>query len=269
MPTFKKIIGKLNNASLFFVPLIVTLLAITAIISGAIGGIKYTLESIQRNPITNGYVEPPDLGKIIDLVQDATVTVICGDPENYDSQGSGWSVLLTPYENSSAEDKKLLEENPNSIMTNHHVIEKCIDSGNRLYVRSYEEVAEAFVWNYDENADLALLLTSLETTHLYSTISEPAPGFWVMAAGSPHGLDGSLTFGHVINTSGTEVYSTAALSPGNSGGPLVDNEGNVIATNVSFRTDGQNFSIGQALDAACVEIIECGDEPFWYAELID
>ena len=149
------------------------------------------------------------------------------------------------------------------------VIEKCIESDTKLYVRSYEEVEEAFVWNYDKKADLALLVTKLETSQLESTTYRPVPGFWVMAAGSPHGLDGSLTFGHIINTDGTEVYSTAALSPGNSGGPLVDNEGNVIATNVLFRTDGQNFAVCQALDAACVEIIECFNEPFWYDDLFD
>jgi S1-C subfamily serine protease len=89
-----------------------------------------------------------------------------------------------------------------------------------------------------------------------------------MAVGSPHRLEGSVTFGHVINVDGTTVYSTASLNPGNSGGPLVDNEGNIVGTNKAVLLTGGNFSESIALDAACKEIIECPQKPnYWYEEL--
>ena len=86
------------------------------------------------------------------------------------------------------------------------------------------------------------------------------PGEMVMAIGSPFGLENSVTFGHVSAlgrenaiqdlegmASGTRFYpdliqTDAAINVGNSGGPLVNVEGQVIGMNSSIysRTGGSN-----------------------------
>ena len=52
-----------------------------------------------------------------------------------------------------------------------------------------------------------------------------------MAVGTADGFEGSVAFGNVLNTTDKDILITAAISHGNSGGPLVDNEGNVVGTN--------------------------------------
>ena len=51
-----------------------------------------------------------------------------------------------------------------------------------------------------------------------------------MTSGSADAYEGSVTFGAVLNTNESEILLTANISQGNSGGPLVDNEGFVIGT---------------------------------------
>ena len=75
----------------------------------------------------------------------------------------------------------------------------------------------------------------------------------VVAIGSPFGLDATVTSGIVsaldrpVNVGSDAdgnatvypaIQTDAAMNPGNSGGPLVDREGNVIGINSSIRTSG-------------------------------
>jgi len=57
-----------------------------------------------------------------------------------------------------------------------------------------------------------------------------------MALGSADGYEGSVSFGNVINSNSSEILVTNNISGGSSGGPLVDNEGNVVAV-VSWSLD--------------------------------
>lgn len=52
-----------------------------------------------------------------------------------------------------------------------------------------------------------------------------------MALGTADGYEGSVAFGNVLNTTESKVFITASISHGNSGGPLVDNEGKGVGTN--------------------------------------
>jgi S1-C subfamily serine protease len=49
-----------------------------------------------------------------------------------------------------------------------------------------------------------------------------------MAVGSADGYEGSVSFGNVLNINRYEVLITNNISPGSSGGPLIDNEGYVV-----------------------------------------
>jgi hypothetical protein len=52
---------------------------------------------------------------------------------------------------------------------------------------------------------------------------------------------------------------------GNSGGPLVDNEGNVVGTN-SFGQIDEQYNGAMSLNAMCVKIMECEGDVFWERE---
>ena len=83
-----------------------------------------------------------------------------------------------------------------------------------------------------------------------------------MAVGYADGYEGSVAIGTVLNLLETEVLITNNVSSGNSGGPLVDNEGNVIGV-VSWSSQDQQYNGAMSLDAMCREIIECEGETFW------
>jgi S1-C subfamily serine protease len=66
----------------------------------------------------------------------------------------------------------------------------------------------------------------------------------------------------VLNVTDTEVLITANVSAGNSGGPLVDNEGNVIGT-VSWSSKLEQYNGAMSLDAMCAKILSCDGEYYW------
>jgi serine protease Do len=57
------------------------------------------------------------------------------------------------------------------------------------------------------------------------------PGEFVVAVGNPHGIPGAVAAGLVHRCNARWVISDVKLSPGNSGGPLVDASGRVVGIN--------------------------------------
>ncbi|MCL2882922.1 MAG: trypsin-like peptidase domain-containing protein, partial [Coriobacteriia bacterium] len=147
------------------------------------------------------------------------------------------------------------------ILTNYHVVE----GADQLMVRiSDDQQLQATVVGTDPSSDLAVVkvdatgLTPIEVADSDSV----RVGQWVMALGSPFGLDKSVSTGVVSalfrsttmeSMSGTTIYANliqtdAAINPGNSGGALVNSEGKLIGINtlISSSTDssaGVGFAI--------------------------
>jgi S1-C subfamily serine protease len=88
------------------------------------------------------------------------------------------------------------------------------------------------------------------------------PGYWTVLVGSADGYEGSVAFGSVLNTNKTQVLITANASEGNSGGPVIDNEGRVIGTLTAGAGINQ-YNIAMSLDAMCAKILSCDDEYYW------
>ena len=77
-----------------------------------------------------------------------------------------------------------------------------------------------------------------------------------MALGSADGYEGSVSFGNVINTNTLEILITNNISPGSSGGPLIDNEGYVVGV-TSWGLDMEQYNGAMSLDAFCAKILAC------------
>jgi S1-C subfamily serine protease len=143
------------------------------------------------------------------------------------------------------------------------VIEKCLDNNKKIYVLALEgKETEAVIDRVDEENDLAVLVTTLEIENLYFSSYKPRPGYWIAAVGSADGYEGSVAFGNVLNGSKYEVLITVPLSRGNSGGPLVDNEGNVVGTS-SFGQIDEQYNGAMSLNALCVKIMKCESDVYW------
>ncbi|HTB01174.1 MAG TPA: trypsin-like peptidase domain-containing protein [Bradyrhizobium sp.] len=123
------------------------------------------------------------------------------------------------------------------ILTNQHVIDGCVGEihGNL----SGESPMALRIVSTDETNDLALLQGTATSLKDVATIREKAihPGDAVVAIGYPfHGLltsDFTVTTGIVSSLSGVfndtrYLQISAAVQPGNSGGPLLDSSGHVV-----------------------------------------
>jgi serine protease Do len=109
----------------------------------------------------------------------------------------------------------------------------------------------------DSDRDIAALSVNREIEPLYSIYYKPYSGYWVMAVGSPFAMDGTTTFGNIINQEGDKIFTSASLNKGNSGGPLVDNEGMVVGINTGYRAVAQNLNWAIDINALCYKIAIC------------
>ena len=209
------------------------------------------------NSVTGDYfLQPANLEAIISRVQESTVTIYCGE----DLVGSGWVLeLASPDADAPQEAIELDEQYPYEVITNHHVIEDCLNRPGDVQVVSGSREFEAYLYSWDKATDLALVGISEPLPALMES-NEPQPGWWAMAVGSPYGLEGSITIGNIINRDGDEVISTAALNNGNSGGPLVNARGEVIGTNSSVLVGEdypQDWNIAIGFPVICEKLAFC------------
>lgn len=207
------------------------------------------------DPRFDGYVQPRSIANLVELVQKSTVTIYCefGSDDDYEI-GTGWALDI---------ETEREDEYPTALVTNHHVIENCLNGRGELYVQALEGARfPAIIDNWDAENDLAVVATKLKLTPLELSPNNPNPGYWVMAIGTADGYEGSVAFGNVLNITDTEVLITAAISSGNSGGPLVDNEGKVIGTN-SWSAAKEQYNGAMSLDAMCIGIMQCDRNTYW------
>lgn len=134
-----------------------------------------------------------------------------------------------------------------TVVTNYHVIESCQIAKITLTNGSSYQVTA--VKGYDANRDIAILSTKCTISTPLSIRKTPAnTGEKVYALGSSLGLTGSLSDG-IVSAVNREVegnsyiQTTAPISQGNSGGPLVDAKGNVVGIICASFTDGQNLNL--------------------------
>jgi serine protease Do len=117
------------------------------------------------------------------------------------------------------------------------------------------------LWTWDEENDLALLFVKdavppLDWPRLVAEY--PKVGDFVMAIGSPFGLEGAATTGIVSKVEPDLIQTDAAINPGNSGGPLVNRLGEVIGVNAFGLAGGENVNFAVRIDLICREILDCG-----------
>jgi len=138
------------------------------------------------------------------------------------------------------------------ILTNYHVIERA----SRIRVMlSDESTHEARVLAGDELNDLALIKIDPETPLPAVEFAEDDDlflGETVITLGNPFGLAHTVTVG-VLSAKNREaryngevmyrdiLQTDAAVNPGNSGGPLLNTDGELIGINVAIYQDAQNI----------------------------
>ena len=144
------------------------------------------------------------------------------------------------------------------ILTNAHVVE---NSDSVQVALSTGGLFKGKLIGMDRVADLALIKIDspdpLPVIPLGSS-KELKPGDWVMAIGSPFGLDLTVTVG-IVSAKGRSLGATpyddfiqtdTPINPGNSGGPLINTQGEVVGINTAVMQMGQGLGFSLPVDLA-------------------
>ncbi len=144
------------------------------------------------------------------------------------------------------------------IVTNNHVIEDADQIKVRLVT---DKEYDATVVGRDPKTDLALIKIegAVDLTPLPMGDSDTQNvGSWVVAIGSPFGLEQTVTAG-IISAKGRIlgsgpyddfIQTDASINPGNSGGPLINMKGEVIGINTAIVASGQGIGFAIPINMA-------------------
>ena len=145
------------------------------------------------------------------------------------------------------------------VVTNNHVIE----NADKIRVKLDDDNEfDAEVVGRDPNTDIALLKVQSDRDLPYIKLgnsNELEIGQWVVAIGSPFGLERTVTAG-IVSAKGRVIGSgpyddfiqtDASINPGNSGGPLLNMDGEVIGINTAIIASGSG--IGFAIPISLAE----------------
>lgn len=147
------------------------------------------------------------------------------------------------------------------ILSNHHVIKSEVDPKDKGYSRLYVRLSEspageripAKVIGYDPTFDLALIKTEITPSFVFGGYGseQVAPGDRIFAIGSPAGLEKTITSG-IVSAMGRHLLQMGdimqvdvPLNPGNSGGPMLNEKGDLIGVGFAGleQFQGLNFAV--------------------------
>ena len=174
-----------------------------------------------------------------------------GGGDSAQAQGSGW-----------------VYDSEGHIVTNDHVV----DGAQSISVRFWHgKTYSAEVVGTDKSTDLAVIKVDAPSSVLHplqvGDSSDVQVGDGVVAIGSPFGLEETVTSGIVSAlhraitapnnfTINDSIQTDAAINHGNSGGPLLNTQGQVIGVNAQIKTDsGGNEGVGFSIPSNTVRSI--------------
>jgi len=209
-----------------------------AVVGLGLAGMLPILVAAQTQPSTDSGKAALSAEQVFSRVSPAVVRVVVRDRDFKEiGLGSGFFVAADGL-----------------LVTNHHVVRGAQFAtvlradGSTLFVDG--------VLALDEGRDLAILKvngTGLPCLEVVPADAPPPVGTQVYAVGNPLGQTNTFSNGMIsgIRKEGGEVreiQTNAAISPGSSGGPLVDAQGRVVGVIKSYMVDGQalNFAVPAA-----------------------
>jgi hypothetical protein len=139
------------------------------------------------------------------------------------------------------------------IITNLHVVQGA--RSLQIKTNAGEVVGASEVLAYDDARDLVILVPDKLGPPLRISSRVPDVGEEVVAIGNPKGLEGTLSQGLISGIREEDELTyyqiTAPISPGSSGGPVLDSRGEVLGIATFQYSEGQNLNF--AVPASAIE----------------
>ena len=198
--------------------------------------VHFAGQSTNIKPSADLFV-PEDFVETAKLVTDAVVNITVKSRSNYEAISGGSGVIISP---------------DGYIITNNHVI----DGGGKIEVTLFNNHSySAKVIGKDPTTDLALVKISEKglPTIRYANSDRVNVGEWVLAVGNPFNLTSTVTAG-IVSAKGRNInilrglYSIesfiqtdAVVNPGNSGGALVNMQGELVGINSAIMSESGGY----------------------------
>ncbi len=252
-----------------------SLMLAAAVLAGGVGGALVSTGearlSTERLPMLVGSawatdpVAQSDL--LADVAESALASVVNISVERRatgpGSFGHGWGPLSHRQE--SGQGSGVVVSANGVVVTNHHVVDRAEQITVRL---SDGREFSARVVGSDEPTDLAVLQLN-DATDLtampFGDSDTVRVGEMVMAIGNPFGLSGSVSLG-IVSAMGRSqmgitdydnfIQTDAAVNPGNSGGALVNMDGELVGINTAILSrSGGSQGVGFAIPSSMVQSV--------------
>jgi S1-C subfamily serine protease len=252
------------NAIVAVVAVIAVLLAGVALLStrGSVSGLRTTVHSQQQSLTTLN----SELAQAQTDLQALRTSLGQTNAGSIDTRALAPRVLKsvftieTPFALGTAFAVRRSANGGTILVTNYHVVRDQWESGGRsVKLKLGTRSITGKINTVRPNDDLASVEVIAELPLLALTKALPAVGAPVMVVGSPLGLGGTVTTGVVSAHRKDALQISAPISPGNSGGPVVDRTGHVVgvasAKIVSNHAEGLGFAI--PVSTVCAVLLQC------------
>jgi len=187
-------------------------------------------------------IKSPDSAAVARLVQASVFTI-----DTPDGLGSGWVVR-------SAGGSSV-------IVTDYHVVQ-AVWTGTTAHTVQVKQDGKSFpgtITKVDPGDDLAVVTVKQMLTPLSRSTTDAMVGDAVLVVGSPLGLGGTVANGIVSSFRNGLIQFSAPISPGDSGGPVVNRQGQVIGVAesklVGSGVEGLSFAI--PITTVCSTVTTC------------
>jgi len=153
------------------------------------------------------------------------------------------------------------------LVTNFHVVRGAVRSGSRqVTIERTSERHTARIVKMDERRDIAVLQVAKVIPPLTPAKAAVQPGQPVVVVGAPLGLADSVTTGvvsavrsDVPGIDSRVIQFDAAISPGNSGGPVSNADGQVVGVAQAkiVREDADGLALAIPISEVCDGLVDC------------
>src|SRR6185503_18762560 len=240
---------KSRHTRVILVLVAICCLSIGAAVGAIVSGIGAKAEDDRltiRNSVTTADALSVTFARVARDVEPSVAHIKVFESEALSREGAGSGVIVNAA---------------GFILTNAHVVRRA----NKIRVKLWDgSETEAKILGIDLQTDLAVIKIETSKGLPVARMGDSDKlnvGDWVLAIGSPFGLEQTVTAGIIsakdrVTEAGATPFqqflqTDAAINPGNSGGPLVNLAGEVIGINTQIATNtGAYNGIGFALPSA-------------------
>lgn len=193
------------------------------------------------------YSEALDAKKLFQKSRDSVVLITSFDQNNQPlGFGSGFYIDDAEVGEDYSHSQRFLgsDNSSSKIITNQHVIK----GAKAIQVKHADGKVSGIttILGIDEKHDIAVLEGPTWDYSLTFSQKNPEIGDEIIAIGNPQGLERTLSMGIIsgVRRSKESVFYqiTAPISPGSSGGPIINEQGEVIGISTFYLEGGQNLN---------------------------